>query len=351
LLDTLSLVAELKDLKANPHTAAHGTCLEAYLSGDEGVMATLLIQQGTLHRGDVIVCGAAYGRVRAMYDDLGRPIKEAGPSVPVRITGLNEVPNADDHFHAVAELTKAREIAEKRQYRQQEASMVRFTPVTLDKLGAAKTKIAELKVILKAEARGSVEAIRKELEKLVHDEVRVRVLHAGIGAITESDVQLALASPEDSIIVGFNVVPDDAALREAEARDVPIREYNIIYKLTEDIKKALEGKLKPEERVIHLGRAVVRQTFRVSKVGIAAGCYITQGAIERSAKVRVIRDGAVIYPQGEKIASLESLKRFKDDVKEVKEGYDCGMKVAGYDDIKVGDVIEAYRIEQVQRTL
>jgi translation initiation factor IF-2 len=350
LLDTLSLVAELKDLKANPHTAAHGTCLEAYLSGDEGVMATLLIQQGTLHRGDVIVCGAAYGRVRAMYDDLGRPIKEAGPSVPVRITGLNEVPNADDHFHAVSELIKAREIAEKRQQRQQEASMVRFTPVTLDKLGA-KTKIAELKVILKAEARGSVEAIRKELEKLVHEEVRVRVLHAGIGAITESDVQLALASPEDSIIVGFNVVPDDAALKLAEARDVPIREYNIIYKLTEDIKKALEGKLKPEERVIHLGRAVVRQTFRVSKVGIAAGCYITQGAIERSAKVRVIRDGAVIYPQGEKIASLESLKRFKDDVKEVKEGYDCGMKVAGYDDIKVGDVIEAYRIEQVQRTL
>jgi translation initiation factor IF-2 len=212
-------------------------------------------------------------------------------------------------------------------------------------------KVTELKVILKAEARGSVEAIRKELEKLVHDEVRVRVLHAGIGAITESDVQLALASPEDSMIVGFNVVPDDAALRLAEEREIPIREYNIIYKLTEDIKAALEGKLKPEERVIHLGRAVVRQTFKISKVGTAAGCYITQGAIERSAKIRVIRDGAVIYPQGEKVASLESLKRFKDDVKEVKEGYDCGMKIAGYDDIKVGDVIEAYRIEQVQRTL
>jgi translation initiation factor IF-2 len=164
-------------------------------------------------------------------------------------------------------------------------------------------------------------------------------------------VQLALASPEDSIIVGFNVVPDDAALRLAEDRGVPIREYNIIYKLTEDVKSALEGKLKPEERVIHLGRAVVRQTFKISKVGTAAGCYVTQGAIERSAKIRVIRDGAVIYPQGEKVASLESLKRFKDDVKEVKEGYDCGMKVAGYDDIKVGDVIEAYRIEQVQRTL
>lgn len=351
LLDTLSLVAELKELKANPTKAAHGTCLEAYLSGDEGVMATILVQQGTLHKGDIIVCGAAYGRVRAMYDDLGRPIKEAGPSVPVRITGLNEVPNADDHFHAVPELIRARDIAEKRKIMLQEASLNRFTPVTLDKLGAAKIKIAELKVILKAEARGSVEAIKKELEKLVHDEVRVRLLHAGIGAITEGDVQLALASPEDSIVVGFNVVPDDAALKLAEERDIPIREFNIIYKLTESIKSALEGKLKPEERVIHLGRAVVRQTFKISKVGTAAGAYITQGVIERSAKIRVIRDGAVIYPQGEKVASLDSLKRFKDDVKEVKEGYDCGMKVANYDDIKVGDVIEAYRIEQVQRTL
>jgi translation initiation factor IF-2 len=352
LLETISLVAELKELKANPHKPAQGTCLEAYLSGDEGVMATLLVQQGTLHRGDVVVCGAAFGRVRAMYDDLGRPIQEAGPSVPVRITGLDEVPNADDHFHAVTELAKAREIAERRKERQQEASLTRFTPVTLDKLGAAKApKVTELKVILKAEARGSVEAIRKELEKLVHEEVRVRVLHAGIGAITEGDVQLALASPQDSMVVGFNVVPDDAALKLAEERGVPIREYNIIYKLTEDIKSALEGKLKPEERVIHLGRAIVRQTFKISKVGTAAGCYVTQGTIERSAKIRVIRDGAVIFPPGEKVASLESLKRFKDDVKEVKEGYDCGMKVAGYDDIKVGDVIEAYRIEQVQRTL
>ena len=351
LLETLALVAEVKELKANPHKAAHGTCLEAYLSGDEGVMATMLVQQGTLHKGDIIVCGASYGRVRAMYDDLGRPIKVAGPSVPVRISGLNEVPNADDHFHAVPELVRARDIAEKRRVLQQDAAQARFSPVTLDKLGAAKNKIAELKVILKAEARGSVEAIRKELEKLIHDEVRVRVLHAGIGAITESDVQLALASPEDSMVVGFNVVPDDAALKLADERDIPIREYNIIYKLTEDIKAALEGKLKPEERVIHLGRAVVRQTFKISKVGTAAGAYVTQGVIERSAKIRVIRDGAVIYPQGEKVASLDSLKRFKDDVKDVKEGYDCGMKVANYDDIKVGDVIEAYRIEHVQRTL
>ena len=221
----------------------------------------------------------------------------------------------------------------------------------LDSLAEAKTKITELKVILKAEARGSVEAIRKELEKLVHDEVRVRVLHAGIGAITESDVQLALASPLDTLVVGFNVVPDNEAIKLADERDIPIREYQIIYKLTEDIKAAMEGKLKPEERVIHLGRALVRETFKISKVGTVAGCYVTQGTVERSAKIRLIREGVVVFPQGERTASLDSLKRFKDDVREVKEGYDCGIKLAGYDDIKVGDVIEAYRIEQVKRTL
>ena len=352
LLDTLSLVAEVKELKSNPHTMANGTCLEAYMSGDEGVMATVLVQQGTLHKGDVIVCGVAYGRVRAMYDDLGNAIAEAGPSVPVRVTGLDEVPNADDHFHVIAELAKAREIADRRKTRAQEAQFRPRDIIKLEQLSeAVKSKIAELKVVLKAEARGSVEAIKKELEKLVHDEVRVRLLHAGIGAITESDVQLALASPDDTIVVGFNVVPDDQALRLAEERGVSIREYNIIYKLTEDIKADLEGKLKPREEVIHLGRALIREVFKISRKGTIAGCYVTQGTIERSAKVRVIRDGAVIYPQGEKVASLESLKRFKDDVKEVREGFDCGMKVAGYDDVKVGDVIEAYRIEQVQRTL
>ena len=322
LLETLSLVAELKELKANPHKPAQGTCLEAYLSGDEGVMATLLVQQGTLHRGDVIVCGATFGRVRAMYDDLGRPIQEAGPSrarADHRPRRGAERRRPLPRGHRTGESPRDRREADVPSAGRGAGHASR--PVTLDKLGAVKTaKIAELKVILKAEARGSVEAIRKELEKLIHDEVRVRVLHAGIGAITESDVQLALASPEDSMVVGFNVVPDDAALRLAEERDIPIREYNIIYKLTEDIKAALEGKLKPEERVIHLGRAVVRQTFKISKVGTAAGCYVTQGVIERSAKIRVIRDGAVIYPQAEKVASLESLKRFKDDVERGQGG-------------------------------
>ena len=351
LLETLSLVAEVKELKANPHKPASGTCLEAYLSGDEGVMATLLIQQGTLHRGDVVLCGASYGRVRAMYDDQSRPLDSAGPSVPVRITGLDDVPNADDHFHVVTELAQAREIANKRKTRIQESHFKPREAIKLEKLGESRTAIAELKVILKAEARGSIEAIRKELEKLVHEEVRVRLLHTAIGAITESDVQLALASPNDSIVIGFNVVPDENAIKLADERGITIREYNIIYKLTEDVKSSLEGKLKPREDVIHLGRAVIRETFRISRVGTVAGCYVTQGTLERSAKIRVIREGAVVYPPPEKVASLESLKRFKDDAREVREGYDCGLKIAGYDDVKVGDVIEAYRIELVQRTL
>ncbi len=349
LLDQLSVVAELKELKANPKKPAEGTCLEAKLDPHEGVQATLLVQDGTLRLGDVVLCGATYGRVRAMYDDLGRPIEEAGPSVPARITGLDSVPNADDTFQVVPDLVTAREIAEKRAEKQHEANTPRAKPLSLESL--AELKVVELKVILKADFRGSVEAIRKELEKLHHEEVRVRVLHTGIGAITESDVQLALTSPQDTIIVGFNVVPDDRALAMAEERGVQIREYSIIYKLTDDVRSALEGKLKPREETIHLGRAVVRQTFKVSRAGTIAGCYITQGTIERSSKVRVIREGVVIYPPPDKTASLESLKRFKEDVREVREGFECGMKVAGYDDIKVGDVIEAYRIEQVQRTL
>jgi translation initiation factor IF-2 len=349
LLETLSVVAELKELKANPNKPASGTCLEAFVSEEEGVFATLLVRDGTLRRGDVIVCGPAFGRVRAMYDDLGRHIEAAGPTVPVRITGLDEAPNADDPFMVVPELTMAHEIAEKRRERLREANVTRREAMRLEDL--SQVKIAELKVILKADFRGSIEAIRKELEKLHHEEVRVRILHAAIGGINESDVQLALTSPRDTIIVGFNVVPDDRALALAEERGVQLRQYNIIYQLTDDIRAALEGKLKPREEVVHLGRAVVRETFKISRVGTIAGCYVTQGVIERSAKVRVIRGGVVVYPPADRTASLESLKRFKEDVREVREGFECGLKIAGYDDIKGDDVIEAYRIEQVQRTL
>jgi translation initiation factor IF-2 len=349
LLDQILTVAELKELKANPNKPAGGTCLEANLNEEEGVFATLLIRDGTLHRGDVVVCGASYGRVRQLYDDLGHPIQEAGPTVPVRITGLDEVPNADDPFNVVPDLADARAIAEKRKDKQQEAALVKRAPLSLESLG--EKKITELKVILKAEARGSIEAIRKELEKLRHEEVAVRVLEAAIGGITENDVWLALTSPEDTLILGFNVVPDERAMALAEERGVKIHQYNIIYNLTDDVRAALEGKLKPREEIIHLGRAVVRETFKISRVGTIAGCYVTQGTIERSAKVRVIRSGVVVYPPAERTVGLESLKRFKEDVREVREGFECGLKVAGYDDIKVDDVIEAYRIEQVQRTL
>ena len=253
------------------------------------------------------------------------------------------------------ELTKAQEIAEDREGKEREAALNRFAvPKDLGDLSAAKSKakITELKIIIKAEARGSVEAIRKELEKLTHEEVTTRVLHAGIGAITESDVELALTSPEDTLVIGFNVTADDAALKLAEERGLnPPREYQIIYNLVDDVKAALEGRLKPIEEVVHLGRAVVRQTFKVGKVGTIAGCYVTSGVIERSARVRVIRGGVVVFPPAEKVVGLDSLKRFKDDAREVREGFECGLKVTGYDDIKVDDVIEAFKIEIKARTL
>jgi translation initiation factor IF-2 len=349
LLEQISVVAELAELKANPNKPATGTCLEAHLSEKEGVLATLLVRDGTLRTGDVVLCGATYGHVRRMYDDLGRVIQEAGPSVPVRITGLDEVPDADDPFLVVQDLTTAREVAEKRKEKRQ-AKAIQVRPA-LDLAQLKEAKVTELKVILKAEARGSIEAIKAELDKLQHEEVRVRILHTGIGGITTSDVTLALTSPEDTLILGFNVVPDDAARALAEERGIQIRLYDIIYKLAEDIRAALEGKLKPREEVVHLGRAVVRETFKISKVGTIAGCYVTQGVIERNAKVRVIRGGVVVYPPAERSVGLDSLKRFKADVREVAEGYECGLKVAGYDDVKVDDIIECYRVEQVQRTL
>jgi len=353
LLDNIATLAELAELRADPTHAATGTCLEAYKEGDRGVVATFLVQDGTIHKGDIILCGSTFGRVRAMYNDLGKSVDEAGPSSPVKIIGLDDVPDADDPFYAMDDLSTAQEIAQKRKERRQEAALSKFSPVSLDKLKEAnsKIKISELKVILKAEARGSVEAIKKELEKLTHEEVRVRVLHAGIGASNESDVTLALTSPEDTLVIGFNVTSDDTAMKIAEARSISIREYQIIYNLVDDVKAALEGRLKPVEEVVHLGRAIVREVFKISKVGTIAGCHVTSGVIERNSKIRVIRDGTVLYPPAEKNAVLESLKRFKDDAKEVREGFECGLKIAGFNDIKAGDVIEAFRIDIKLRTL
>lgn len=349
LLDMISLVAEMKELRANPTKPASGVCLEALISGDEGVTATLLVQDGTLRRGDVLLCGAAYGRVRAMYSDLGKPLEEAGPTLPVRVLGLDTPPNADDKFFVVPDVAQAREIAEVRQDRQRLAQPIKKSVFRLEDLD--KAKVVEIKLILKADVRGSIEAINKELLKLEHEEVKLKVLHTGVGAITEGDVQLALASPEDTLIVGFNVVPDDRARSLADEKGVQVRLYNIIYQLTDDLRAALEGKLKPSEQVVNLGRAVVRQLFKISRVGTVAGCHVTQGTIERSARIRLIREGVVIYPPPEKVATLDSLKRIKDDVREVREGYECGIKIAGYDDLKIDDVIEAYKVVQVQRTL
>jgi translation initiation factor IF-2 len=349
LLESILIVAELKELRANPDKPGRGTCLESHLSGDEGVQATLLVADGTLRKGDIVLCGPAHGRVRAMYNDLGQPIEVAPPGTPVRISGLDVAPDADDPFAVVDNIGTAREIAEKRAKKRQDALLARFVPKTIENLGEA--KVTELKVILKADFRGSVEAIRKELEKLQHEEVRVRVLHAGIGGITASDVQLAMTSPTDTMIVGFNAVPDEEARALAEQNGIPLREYSIIYNLTDDIKAALEGKLKPKEEIVYLGRAVVREVFRISKVGVVAGCHVTNGSIERSAKVRVIRGGVVVYPPADRTASLESLKRHKDDAREVTAGYDCGIKIANYDDVKVEDVIEAYRVDEIKRTL
>ncbi|MSR31780.1 MAG: translation initiation factor IF-2 [Gemmataceae bacterium] len=349
LLETISLVAEVEDFRANPAKPAKGVCLEGNVSEGEGIFATVLVQEGTLRRGDVILCGTGYGRVRSMYDDLGRPIQEAGPSSPCRITGLDELPNADDTFVIVPDLAQAREVSSRRKMRALEQQLQKRAPVTLENLSL--NKVTELKVILKADFRGSIEAIRKELEKLKHEEVAVRVLHAGVGGITESDIQLAMASPSDTIVVGFNSVPDDRAHALSDEKGIQVRQYNIIYNLTDDVRNALEGKLKPREEIIHLGRAVVRETFKVSRVGTIAGCFVTQGVIERSAKVRVIRSGVVIYPPPDRSAGLDSLKRFKDDAREVRDGFECGIKIAGYNDIKVDDVIEAFRVEQIQRTL
>ena len=342
LLEELHVRAEFLELKANPKRSASGNVVEASMDPDAGVQATILVRNGTLRRGDVVLCGATYGRVRAMYDYNRETVEEAGPSTPVVIFGLDSVPDAGQAFNAVDDLAKAREISQQRKDREREASRQPDQMRTLESLFAKKHE--ELNLIIKADVRGSLEALRKEIGQFSHNEVKVRIIHDGIGAINESDVELAHAS--DAIVVGFYVVPDSAAERLAADRGVEIRRYEIIYQVLDDIKKALEGLLRPESKEVQLGRAVVKQTFSISRVGVIAGCGVISGTIERSARLRVIRDGVIIgaYP-------IESLKRVKDDVKEVRQGMDCGIKLAGFDDVKVGDLFEAYKVEEVKRTL
>jgi translation initiation factor IF-2 len=342
LLEGLHLLAEIKELKGNAKRSGAGNVVEASMDPDAGVRATILVRNGTLRRGDVMLCGATYGRIRAMYDPNLQPIEEAGPSTPAVIFGLDAVPEAGQSFVVVDDLSKAREISGQRKNREREANRQPDQIRTLESLFAKKYE--ELNLIIKADVRGSLEALRKEIGQFSHNEVRVRIIHDGIGGINESDVELAHAS--DAIIVGFYVVPDTAAERLAADRGVEIRRYEIIYQVLDDIKKALEGLLRPESREVQLGRAVVKETFSISRVGVIAGCGVVSGTVERTAKLRVIREGVVIGAY-----NIESLKRVKDDVKEVRQGMDCGIKLANFDDIKVGDLLEAYKVEEIKRTL
>ncbi|MFO0953508.1 MAG: translation initiation factor IF-2 [Isosphaeraceae bacterium] len=347
LLEMLQIVAELRcDLKSNPNRSAKGTCLEASISEGRGVVATVLVQDGTLKVGDVLVCGDGFGRVRALFDDKGRSVSQAGPSTPVEVSGLDEVPTAGEKFAVVEDIADAREIAETRRTRTRGVNLGERQAITLENLYSkmAEQKVKNLNLILKADVQGSLEALTKELDKLANDEVPVRILLKGVGGISESDILLADAS--QAVVIGFRVAPEDRAVTLAEEKKIEIRRYDIIYQVTDEIKKAIEGMLVPEIKEVHLGRAVVRQIFKISKVGTVAGCFVTQGTIERSAKARLIREGREIYK-----GSVDALKRFKDDVKEVREGFECGIKISNFDDLKQDDVIEAYRIDEIRRTL
>ena len=349
LLEHILLLAEAMDLKADPTVPALGTCLEAARHEGRGVLATLLIQQGTLHRGDVVVCGMAHGRIRSMWDDQNRMIKEAGPGTPVLVSGLDEVPEAGERF-VVASLEEARKIVERRRERAREGQVARRSAITLESLLTGSEK-KQLPMVIRADVRGSLEAIEKELSKFQDDEVEVRILHKDVGAITESDVLLAEASK--GIIVGFNVGVEPKARQLAEQKKIEVRRYNIIYELSDDIRAALEGMLTPERHIRELGEAEVLQVFKIRGVGRVAGCRVRRGRVTRTCYVRVLRDGRVIYPDpgSERHVRVASLKRFQEDVPEVRSGYECGIRIEGFDDVKPGDVLEFYLVEEVRRKL
>ena len=341
LLEMILLTADMMELKANPDRAAKGTVIEARLDKGMGPVATVLVQNGTLHAGDTIVAGTTVGRVRSMMDDRGRRVKEAGPSVPVEITGLGDVPVGGDIFNAVSDERLARELVEQRINERKEEQFNSQTKVTLDNLFEQMKEgdMKELKIIVKADVQGSVEAVRQSLEKLSNDEVRVHIIHGAVGAISESDVMLANAS--NAIIVGFNVRPDPVAEENAKRDGVDMRLYRIIYDCIEEIESAMKGMLAPKYREVALGRAECRETYKISNVGMVIGGHVTSGKITRNAQVRVVRDGIIVAD--DKVASL---RRFKDDVREVAEGYDCGITLEKFSDIKQGDVLEAYEMEE-----
>ncbi len=347
LLEKVLLQAELLDLKANADRTARGVVIDAELDRGMGPLATILVTTGTLKLGDSFICGLFDGKVRALLDERGKNVTEAGPSTPIRVLGMSGVPEAGDSFAVLDGDRQTRDIAQKRQRLQREQGFRRTKePTTLEELyeQVQAGRVERLNVILKGDVGGSVEALADELTKLSTEEVQVSVIHRGVGAISENDVVLAAAS--NAIIIGFHVRPDARARAAAEREGVDIRLYRVIYEVAEDVRKAMEGLLAPEEREVVLGSAEVRKTFKVGRLGTIAGCHVADGVIPRTARVRVVRDGVEVYE-----GAIASLKRFKDDVREVREGFECGINVEGFNDVKVGDVIEAYKIEEVQRTL
>jgi translation initiation factor IF-2 len=346
LLETILLVADLEDLKGVPTGRARGTVIEAHLDKGRGPVATVLVQRGTLDIGDALVSGTTYCKIRAMQDENGNPVASAGPSKPVQLLGWEAVPASGDDFREVSDEREARHVASEREARARAAELVISRPPTLSDLmrQAERAEIPELNLVVKTDVQGSLGALTDAFLKLPQDEVRVNIVRSAAGGITENDVSLARAS--NAIVVGFNVRPDKPALDLAEREGVDVRTYRVIYDAIDDVKAALSGMLAPEKQEVELGQAEVRQTFRVPRLGVVAGCYVTQGTIPRDARVRLVRDGIVVYE-----GKVGSLRRFKDDVREVAAGYECGIGIEGYQDLKEGDVIEAFEVREVARSI
>ncbi len=347
LLEHLDYAAELLELKADSTIPATGWVIEARISPNKGPVATLLIKEGKLKKGDIVLAGTGYGRVRTLRDSLGKSIRSADSAMPVEISGLNNVPQAGDRFYCLADLNRAKAAADEKKTSDRKTALGTRSQVTMENLfsqiEAGKTK--EVNIIIRADVQGSVDVLTKYLTEISTDEVQIRILHAAVGGITEGDALLAEAS--GAIIIGFNVVPEDKAVKLAEEKGIDIRLYNIIYRITEDLKKAMVGMLEPEEQINSIGRAVVRNTFKVSGVGTIAGCYVEQGEVNKNARIRLIRDNIIVKDD----CQIGSLKHFKDDVKQVKNGFECGIKIAGFDDVKIQDIFEVYEIVKVERTL
>jgi len=346
LIERLALEAELLELKANPKKPARGVVLEARMTEGRGTVATVLVRDGTLHKGDVIISSNGYGRVRMLVDPIGKQVEEAGPSMPMEVVGLSELPKTGDPFHVVDDLAEARKVADRRASDRRASLAIARAHVTLENLSAhiLAGKVRELALVIKTDVLGSLEVLTKQLGSISGKNVRTRIIHAGVGGINESDILLADAS--NAIVMGFNVVADGGARALANARGVDIRVYRIIYEIIDDVKKALEGLLAPQRKEVIQGHVEVRAVFNISRVGTVAGCVVTDGFITRSSKVRLVRNGTIVYEGG-----LGGLRRVKDDVREVKSGFECGVKLANYEDVKVNDAIEAYEIQEVASKL